>query len=154
MSVKTRVFAGAIALTVVTGFAGPAAAQSLNCTGNPGIDCRFFPIDLKCPLENNGALQLISANQLHWYQRIVVRYEHNIATAVSVSSGSDPGTSFKVLKQVDLLTEKDPSLLRYGQHVAEKLRALPMRDICQGSEESRRRYLETLKANKVRLGLP
>src|ERR1035437_445783 len=38
MSVKTRVFAGAIALMAVTGFAGPASAQQQNCTGNPGID--------------------------------------------------------------------------------------------------------------------
>jgi tetratricopeptide (TPR) repeat protein len=32
------VFAGIIALMVVTGFAGPAAAQQQNCTGNSGID--------------------------------------------------------------------------------------------------------------------
>ena len=38
MSVKTRVFAGAIALMAVTGFAGQAAAQQENCTGNPEID--------------------------------------------------------------------------------------------------------------------
>jgi hypothetical protein len=38
MSIKTCVFAGAFALMVVTGFAGLAAAQQQNCTGNPGID--------------------------------------------------------------------------------------------------------------------
>lgn len=38
MSLRSLVFACAIALMSVTGFAGPAAAQSQTCTGNPGID--------------------------------------------------------------------------------------------------------------------
>jgi tetratricopeptide (TPR) repeat protein len=38
MTVKTCVFAGALALLAVTAGAGPAAAQEQNCTGNPGID--------------------------------------------------------------------------------------------------------------------
>jgi hypothetical protein len=118
------------------------------------VDSRiYFIIDVKCPSENNGTLQITKANSKHVYSRLVARYEGNILTYASLAIADD-STPFKVFKVLfdTKLKDYDYDEIFYAQRAAAAW-TFETQDGCQGSEESRRRYFESLKANKVRLGL-
>ena len=112
---------------------------------------KFLAISLKCPAENGGFLELVSADKLGLATRVQIRFQRRIATLILVEAAKKDFI-FAPELSIDLTTETDPARRKYGEAIALRLDNI-RKSVCRGSEKDRSAYFATLKANKEKLGL-
>ena len=107
----------------------------------------FLPVSLQCPAENSGTLELVTASQEGYKNKLRVSYELNLPQAYSYSLSLRDG----VLKDGRFhVYSSNPKGWEYFIPIGNKL----LNEVCLASESNRHAYSEKLKANRKALALP
>src|SRR5262245_23377129 len=113
---------------------------------------RFLPISVKCPAENDQLLESVEKQRSGLESLIRVRYVNGVATIINLFGREKTEPDFSpILPAIDIRSESDPLRKKLAQRIAAHHESL--KAICEGPPEKRRKYFDTLKANRKTLGL-
>jgi hypothetical protein len=117
----------------------PVRAIEIGDTSNNEKD-KFLPIDLKCPDENGGVLELVSENKGGNYQRLIVIYNDGKPSSAYVSYSTN-GLNYTTTASADIQSPKTESESGTGRGlsiVGETIRI----KVCNAGASARQNYLE------------
>jgi hypothetical protein len=109
----------------------------------------FLPVNLKCPAENGGVLELISKNRMGHSQRVRWAYAEDSITKISVDT-ADAGVQFKKFVNLDLSKDTPEGYQGFLEAMEAQAQALKG-SVCSGSKKEKTRYFASLEANRSQL---
>jgi len=106
----------------------------------------FIPIELRCPAENNGELELLSQNKLNQREKISILYQGNkrVRLILSLSNKDLLFQEIMNIKVDEILSEGEQAFL---EAVTARIQAQTS-NVCFRLESDRRRIERTLAANR------
>jgi len=156
-------------LIKIVAIAAVAFFSSFSLTNAQSVDERtHIPVQIKCPSDNKGVLELVSQNALGGKQKIVIEYKGNAAWQLFIYS-AEPNAGWRRFMDWnyatnDILTKQDAERVSpQARSVYEKFAAAsaalinkPDRiafRICRSDGDERKKALGELAANREKLGL-
>lgn len=114
------------------------------------LNQKMYPIELKCPSENDGTLELYLKNKKQIRSRLKVSFEGLVPNYVSYAE-SKGNEQFKVAYKVDLINfSADEIHLEEAKSLANAAKNLNIK-ICNADENTKSTYMAKLKANNEAL---
>jgi len=123
----------------------PARAIEVRQDSNDGKE-KLLPIDLKCPDENGGILELVSENFNGKKQRLIVIFINAKPSSGTLSYSND-GLKFTTMKSANIENPKTESEAGIGKALGVAGEALNIQ-VCHADASARRKYMEKLLANR------
>jgi hypothetical protein len=107
---------------------------------------KLMPVNLKCPADNRGVLELVSKNLNGQSERIKVKYDGKKPVAVTVDM-AERSAAFEEFFSVDIFNSTEDYEIESAKAMFKVTNPL-LEGVCLGTKKAKKRYFAALEANR------